>query len=90
MKSAMEKVADAAIAWNRARLQRIVAAKCVQVGVVGYSAEEHRLRVAKKSEAQAKAYLRKMCAKADPSCLVFDVVAHQQMDKQPALDVNDM
>lgn len=48
MRGDMEAVATAAIAWNRARMQRIAAAKAVPAGAIGYSAEEHRLRIAKR------------------------------------------
>lgn len=90
MRGDMEAVATAAIAWNRARMQRIAAAKVVPAGAIGYSAEEHRLRIAKKAEAQAKAYLRKVCTKADPSCLVLNAEVHASNQRLPAPDVIDI
>ncbi|ARU04755.1 hypothetical protein CCO03_08755 [Comamonas serinivorans] len=72
MKAAIETVAEAAIAWNRARLHRIAVARSVPSLAIGYSEQEHQLRLAKKAEAQAKAYLRKICAKADPTCVVLE------------------
>lgn len=78
MRADMEAVAAAAIAWNRARLQRIVAAKAVPAGALCYTTEEHALRLAKQAEAKAKAHLRKMCAKADPACVVLEAEVQRQ------------
>ena len=90
MRSDMEAVAVAAIAWNRARLQRIAAAKVVPAGVLGYSPKEHRLRVARKAEAQAKAHLRKMCAKADPTCVVIEAKVQSPRLRLPSSDIIDI
>ena len=90
MRGDLEAVAKAAIDWNRARLRRIAAGKAVPANVIGYTAEEHRLRIAKKDEAQAKAHLRKMCAKADPTCVVLDAEARSPRLRLPASDVIDV
>lgn len=90
MRGDMESVARAAIAWNCARLLRIAAAKAVPTGVIGYTPEEHRMRIAKKAEAQAKAHLRKMCAQADPACVVLDVEAISPRQSLPPADVIDV
>ncbi len=90
MKSAMQEVAEAAIAWKKARLQRITAAKAVPAGALGYTAEEHRLRLAKAAEARAKATLRKACAAADPETVVLNVEARLPMRSLPPVDVIDM
>ena len=89
MRADMEAVAAAAIAWNRARL-RIVAAKAVPAGALCYTTEEHALRLAKQAEAKAKAHLRKMCAKADPGCLVLDAEARAPRPRLPASDIIDI
>ena len=90
MRSAMDAVAQAAIDWNRARLLRIAAAKAVPAGAIGYTQEEHQMRLAKRAEAQAKAHLRKMCAKADPACVVLDVRAAPPKRMLPSADVIDV
>lgn len=90
MNSAMEKVAEAAIAWNRARLQRIAVAKTAPSFALGYSAQEHRLRQARAQEAKAKAMLRKACMCADPNCLVLEVAIHPPKRKLPAPEVIDI
>lgn len=90
MRADMEAVAAAAIAWNRARLQRIVAAKAVPAGALCYTTEEHALRLAKQAEAKAKAHLRKMCAKADPACVVLDADARAPRPRLPAADIIDI
>lgn len=90
MNSAMEKVAQAAIAWNRARLKRIAVAKTVPDFAIGYGAEEHQFRQARAQEAKAKAVLRKACMSADPNCLVLEVVVHPPKRKLPAPEVIDI
>lgn len=90
MRSAMDAVAQAAIDWNRARLVRIAAAKAVPADVIGYTQEEHQMRLAKRAEAHAKAHLRKMCAKADPACVVLDVRAAPPKRLLPNADVIDV
>lgn len=87
MRSDMEAVAAAAIAWNRARLQRIAAAKAIPASVIGYTAEEHAMRLAKQAEAKAKAHLRKMCAKADPACVVLDAGTRAPRPRLPVTDI---
>jgi len=72
----LEALAVAALAWNRARLRRIEAAKRVP----GWQHPQHAkasraLDDARKAEAQAKARLRKACAAADPVSLTIDVEA---------------
>lgn len=90
MKSAMQAVAEAAIAWNKARLIRIAAAKEVPSGALGYTAEEHELRLAKATEARAKAALRKACAAADPETVVLNVEARAPRLSPPPADVIDV
>lgn len=90
MRSDMAAVADAAIVWNRARLQRISAAKAVPTGAIGYAAEEHRMRLAKQAEAKAKAHLRKMCARADPTCVVLDNELHRPRPLLSAANITDI
>lgn len=83
-------MAAAAIAWNRARLQRIAAAKAVPAGAPCYTAEEHAMRLAKQAEAKAKAHLCKMCAKADPTCVVLETEARTPKPRLPAADIIDI
>lgn len=90
MRSDLEAVAKAAIDWNRARLQHIAAGKAVPTNVIGYSVEEHRFRDAKSAEAGAKARLRKMCVKADPTCVVLDAEARSPRLRLPTSDVIDV
>ncbi|MGQ8880773.1 hypothetical protein ACUTR7_24890 [Delftia sp. NA_296.1] len=90
MRADMEAVAAAAIAWNRARLQRITAAKAVPAGALCYTAEEHTMRLAKQAEARAKAQLRKMCAKADPTCVVLETEARSPKPRLPSADIIDI
>lgn len=90
MNSAMQKVAQAAIAWNRARLKRIAVAKTVPAFTIGYSAQEHQLRQARAQEAKAKAVLRKACMCADPNCLVLEVAAQPPKRKLSVPDVIDI
>lgn len=75
-KSTIEAVAAAALAWNRARLRRIEAAKRVPPFLHPQHATASRaLDAARKAEAQAKAALRKACAAADPASLTLEVEA---------------
>lgn len=90
MHADMKAVAEAAIAWNRARLQRIATAKAVPTGALCYTAEEHTMRLAKQAEAKAKAHLRKMCAKADPTCVVLETEARAPRPRLPAADIIDI
>lgn len=90
MRGDLEIVAAAAIAWNRARLQRIAAAKEVPIGALGYTAEEHRLRLAKAAEARAKAALRKACAAADPKAVVLDVEVRAPIRSLSPVDAIDV
>lgn len=64
---ALEAVALAALAWNRARLVRIKVAKRVPVDYLhpAYTLAQRHLDAARKAEAKAKAALRSACAKAD-------------------------
>lgn len=90
MHADMKAVAEAAIAWNRARLQRISVAKAVPAGALGYSVEEHAMRLAKQAEAKAKARLRKMCAKADPTCVVLETEVRAPEPLLPSADIIDI
>ncbi len=90
MHADMKAVADAAIAWNRARLQRISVAKAVPAGALCYTVEEHAMRLAKQAEAKAKDHLRKMCAKADPTCVVLETEARAPKPRLPATDIIDI
>lgn len=66
-------VAAAALAWNRARLARIAAAKrAVPWPHPDYAQADAALRHCRKSEAKALAALRKACASADPAPITID------------------
>lgn len=69
-------VAAAALAWNRARLVRIAAGKRANRAPHALHPDYFKagaaLTQARKDEAQAKAALRKACAKADPAPLTID------------------
>ena len=70
----LEAVAAAALAWNRARLARIAIAKRVpQLLHPQHGTASRALDAARKTEAQAKARLRKACAAADPASLTLEV-----------------
>ena len=72
----LEAVAAAALAWNRARLDRIAIAKRVPEWPHPLHARASQaLGLARKAEATAKARLRKACAAADPASLTLDVEA---------------
>ena len=72
----LEAVAAAALAWNRARLARIAIAKRVpQLLHPQHGTASRALDAARKTEAQAKARLRKACAAADPASLTLEVEA---------------
>lgn len=90
MNSAMQKVAQAALAWNRARLRRIAVAKTVPAFTIGYSTQEHQLRQARAEEAKAKALLRKACMCADPNCLVLEAAVQPSKQRLVAPDVIDI
>ncbi|TAN09425.1 MAG: hypothetical protein EPN34_13945 [Burkholderiaceae bacterium] len=70
-------VAAAALAWNRARLQRIAVAKLVPGGLFhpNRSRAEAMRAAALKAEAHALAGLRKACRIADPVSLTINVQA---------------
>ena len=77
----LEAVAAAALAWNRARLTPIEVARRVPDWRHPQHAMASRtLGNARKAEAQAKARLRKACRRADPACMVVDVLATDVVD----------
>lgn len=84
MQRDLQKVAEAALAWNRARLLRIAVRKALPEDVFSraYLSGFPYLDSARKAEARAKANLRKACAAADPGCTVIDV---QAFDAEPEL-----
>lgn len=72
----LEAVAAAALAWNRARVARIAIAKRVPQSLhPQHGTASRALDAARKTEAQAKARLRKACAAADPASLTLEVEA---------------
>lgn len=91
MRSDMEAVAAAAIAWNRARLARIAIAKQVPPWPLpGHTEGEAMKRQALGAEAKAKAALRKACMAADPKAVVLDVEARAPRRSLPPIDVIDV
>lgn len=66
-------VAAAALAWNRARLARIAAAKrVVQWPHPDYHQKQIALATSRKAEAKALAALRKACAAVEPAPITID------------------
>lgn len=83
----LEAVAAAALAWNRARLARIAIAKRVpHLLHPRHGAASRTLDAARKTEAQAKARLRKACAAADPASLTIDVEVCEVIEPVTLLD----
>lgn len=82
MKRDLLSVAQAALAWNRARLRRIAIRSALPKDVFShdYLRGFQALDRSRKDEAKAKAVLRKACAAADPSCTVIEA---QMIDSLP-------
>lgn len=77
----LEAVAAAALAWNRARLERIeIARRVPEWRHPQHAMASRALSSARKAEATAKARLRKACAAADPASRTLDVEASEVIE----------